>query len=477
MTKFLYTLLFTTLFLHLQAQQLVSYEYKGSFTLAELQADYGFFMQNGVDMYKVTYTTPDIMGVQDTASGLVVLPVREEKLAYPLLCYQHGTVNSKTDVPSNLQGGYELAVVFGGVGYVTAAADFLGLGEARGFHPYVHADTEASAAIDMLFAVRDELTEELDFQLNDQVFVTGYSQGGHAAMAAHRSLQQDYADDFTVTAAAPMSGPYSISTVFKPFVEAEIEYFFPSYIAYTMLSYDLAYDLFDSIEQYFKTPYSLVIQQFRDGDITLGTCNTVLIAQLENTVGQSIPRAMFQDSVINSIVNDPMHPTNVALDDNNVFEWVPDAPTRLFYCMADDQVPFRNSVVADSVMNANGAIDVLATDVNSAADHGGCVEPATVQTVLFFGQFQELNPVNVGAVVAEDHFSVYPNPTSDVLWLENIAPRSRVQVLDASGKILLDQLSEESVTQLSLNGFAKGLYLVRVIDGKGGARVRRFVKE
>src|SRR5438045_8723120 len=43
---------------------------------------------------------------------------------------------------------------------------------------------------------------------NQKLFVTGYSQGGHVAMATHRALQ---AAGIAVTASAPVSGPYAMS--------------------------------------------------------------------------------------------------------------------------------------------------------------------------------------------------------------------------------------------------------------------------
>jgi hypothetical protein len=474
MTRIFTLLFFVFTLTSAQAQQLISTEYKGSFTLQEMIDQFGFFMQNGVDMYKITYTTPDIEGVLDTASGLVVIPVRDEQFAYPLLCYQHGTVDGPVDVPSNLQGGYQLAAIFAGLGYVVSAADFLGLGEARGFHPYVHADTEASAAIDMLFAVR-EMAPQMGFYLNDQLFISGYSQGGHAAMAAHRNIQLDYPDDFTVTASAPMSGPYSVSTVFEPFVQNEIEYFFPAYIAYTVLSYDLAYDLFDNVEQYFKQPYATTIQQFRDGNFGVSTTNNLLISQLESLEGASIPKFMFQDSVINAINDDPQHPANLALADNDVFDWAPDAPTRLYYCMADDQVPFMNSVVADSVMNANGAPDVDALDVNPAADHGQCVEPATTSAILFFGNYQLLDVVNVNTIGDFEQPQVFPNPAATHFWVENMPPNARLELMDVNGKVLHQQIAQSDREEVSIQGLNAGLYLLRITAIDGGYRTVKIV--
>ena len=162
-----------------------------------------------VDLYKVTYNTPDINGQTSIASGLLCIPT-DETMIFPLTCYQHGTVAGREDVPSNLMGGFTLPLILAGSGYVVVAPDFLGLGDSPGIHPYVHAETEASVGVDMMRAVR-ELDADEDFglfELSDQVFVAGYSQGGHAAMALHRVLETELSNEFEVSGSAPMSGPY-----------------------------------------------------------------------------------------------------------------------------------------------------------------------------------------------------------------------------------------------------------------------------
>ena len=201
----------------LSAQEIIEVTSLGSKTLQEMQANYGFLAQNGVEHYRVLYTSQDLKGQRDTASGLLVLPIKEGDKPLPLLIYQHGTVSAKDDVPSELRGGYEIAEVSGTLGYVSLAPDYIGLGTSRGLHPYVHAPSEAWAAIDMLKAVKPYLPQ-LNISVNQQLFITGYSQGGHAAMALHRELEQNYATEFPVTASAPMSGPYSISGEMKKLV-------------------------------------------------------------------------------------------------------------------------------------------------------------------------------------------------------------------------------------------------------------------
>ncbi len=446
------------------AQQLISSEPKGAYTRAELNAQFGPFFENGVKLYKILYTTLDLQGVTDTASGLLIVPDLEGAIM-PLHCSLHGTVTSKNDVPSNLQGGYELGVVFGGLGYVTAMPDFLGLGESRGFHPYVHAASEASASLDMLLAVREFATQN-NILLNDQLFISGYSQGGHAAMALHREIEQNKNNLFTVTAAAHMSGPYSISGVMREFIIGDAEYFFPAYIPFTIISYDEVYGIFNELEDIFKPAYANLIEQFYNETFPLSTLNDLLISLLEQNVGASIPKNMFQDSVLNAVINDPVHPFNVALRDNDVYDWAPQAPTRLFYCMADDQVPYRNSIVADSVMNLRGAPDVQAIDVNSTADHGGCVFPAVLNAFLFFDQYQRIT-TDVTTVGTLETIKAYPNPAGGEVFIRNLPADARVQLIDLQGKTHAMVLAKGSDVVLPLREYANGLYLIQIQSEKG----------
>lgn len=448
----------------LDAQEIISIQSKGSRADWQLQLLYGDFIQNGIDMYKVTYTTPDLQGVLDTASGLLVVPVREETSVYPTLVYQHGTVNGPSDVPSNLNGGWELAAITGGMGYVTLAPDYLGLGESRGFHPYVHAATEASAALDMLRAVQ-AYAPEMELYLNEQLFLTGYSQGGHASMALHRAIELEQADEFTVTAAAHLSGPYSISGVMRSLIIGDEPYNYVAYLPNTFLSYNEAYGLYDSLQQVFKPAYAGPIESYYQGQIGLFTLNLQLINMLEADYGSSISRGMLQDSIVEVLTNQPDHPMNQALRDNDVYEWAPQEPTRIFYCMADDQVPFRNSVVADSVMQHLGAADLLALDVNSSFDHGQCVEPAMLQTIIFFGQFQEIT-VDAGEEAMAPSAILYPNPTDGPLQISRLPRPAEARLYDLRGQLLHRQLLPAGDSTLSLEGLHAGTYLL-TLNGDG----------
>ncbi len=449
------------------AQTLVSSEEVGQVSreeLAELFGPLGGLIENSLTLHRILYTTLDVEGRLDTASGLLILPDRPND-QLPLLCAQHGTVNSKSDVPSNLRGGYELGLTFGALGYVTVMPDFLGLGTSRGFHPYVHADSEASASVDMLLAIR-EFAAQNNVALNDQLFITGYSQGGHASMALHREIELNLSNQFTVTAASHMSGPYDISGVFRNFILSEEEYFFPAYAVFTVLSYDRVYGLFDELTEFFKPAYANAVQLYFNNAITLSTLNEIIIDQLTQSVGASITKNVFQDSILNAIANDPFHPYNQALRDNDVYEWAPQAPTRILYCQADDQVPFRNSIVADSVMNELGAPSVEAFDVLTTADHGECVLPAILNTVFFFDQFKSIS-TSIRHALPTLPVTVFPNPTSGLLRIQEVPERALLRIFDLNGKLLYQEIANTATPSIDLHGWSDGIYLLQITSAEG----------
>ena len=210
---------------------------------------------NGVDLWLLEYETPDAKGKPVTASGLLALPQGAEG-ASPLLSYQHGTLHRWDEAPSMEEAlDYTATLAMASTGYIAQAPDLLGFGSSRGLHPYVHAATEASAVVDMLRATRTYLEQE-SIAWNGQLFLVGYSQGGHATMAAHRELETHLSEEFTVTASAPMAGPYDLSgTMLNKLLSTE-PYDSPNYLPYLIFGYDLVYDWFQSPKDVFVEPFS-----------------------------------------------------------------------------------------------------------------------------------------------------------------------------------------------------------------------------
>ena len=480
--KILFSFIFGfIIFFQLTAQKLESVIYLESFQKEEIGALLGISVNYDVDIFKVKYYTPDINGNEHLASGIICIPLSDTEV-FPLACYQHGTVGSRDDVPSNLQGGYILAVVFASYGYVVTTPDYLGLGDSPGIHPYVHAATEASAAIDLLYAARELDRDDDTFSMSDQLFITGYSQGGHASMAAQQVIEHDFSHDFSVTAAAHMSGPYSISEKMIEFTLGENEYFTPSYIAATMLGYKEAYpNLLANIEiqDVFKSQYLVDVNAYANEDISLWDLNDRFVQDLMTENGVVRPRDLIKEDILDEILNDPDSPIFNVFKDNDTYDWAPTAPTRLFYCEGDDVVKYQNAILAETVMNANGAADVLAvkSDDFVLLDHTACVLPASFSSILFFGNYQ--NVMTSLADLTEDS-ELTINNNNELLQInissETYRINNKLLIRDMNGRLILSTTLDNGKSYYNIANLPKGMYIIHVIHKDKLLKTRRIVK-
>jgi hypothetical protein len=463
----------------LYGQQLVSATYLGTKTKEQLTALFPLpFLRYGVNYYKVLYTSRDAKGQPDTLSGLMVVP-KTTGASFPRLVYQHGTADCKACIPSNYgnTGGDEgqVGLLFAGMGFVSILPDYVGMGEGRGFQSYVHANTIVSATMDMLSACED--WNDANCQCtHGQFFITGYSQGGYASMALHQHLQLTNST-IGVTAASHMSGPYSISGVMRDLILSDKEYFSPAYIPNTVLGYNEVYDsLFTEVGDFFKPEYVGDILKYYKGEITITTLNNRLIQALKANTGASVGSRMIRDNVLNDIKTQPDHAANRIMRENDVYDWAPAAPTKIFYCTADDQVPYQNSIVARDTMLANGAPYLEVRDINPTANHGTCYVPAMTQTILFFLGFQQIlsetqEVQEIQGIVA------YPNPGAQTVYLSPLAEGSPITVWSADGQRILATESAESILTLDMAGLPEGIYFIQATSAAGKTSVIRWVKQ
>ena len=168
-----------------------------------------------IGVFHMEYHTVGGRGEDTTASGALMVPTGVDarcRGARPVLLYAHGTTTSRAFDIADLQDtqnaeGLLLAAVFATQGYIVVAPNYAGYDTSTlDYHPYLDADQQSKDMIDALSAARSALPLA-GLQLttdSGRLFITGYSQGGHVALATHRAMQ---AAGMPVTAAAPMSGP------------------------------------------------------------------------------------------------------------------------------------------------------------------------------------------------------------------------------------------------------------------------------
>jgi hypothetical protein len=178
-----------------------------------------------VRVFHIEYNTVGGANESTTASGALMVPSGADascRGARPIVLYAHGTSTERNFNIADLTNqqnaeGILLALFFAARGYIVIAPNYAGFDTSRlTYHPFLVGDQQSKDMIDALTAARSALTGSSHVSDNGQLFITGYSQGGYVAMATHRAMQ---AAGMTVTASAPMSGPYAL----EAFVDAEFE--------------------------------------------------------------------------------------------------------------------------------------------------------------------------------------------------------------------------------------------------------------
>lgn len=330
-----------------------------------------------IEIYRIVYKTIDANGEETQASGAVVIPVDGDG-RYPLCSYEHGTVLNRYDVPSYESDELILGILFGCAGYVMSLPDYIGLGDSPGRHLYCHAATEASASIDLLRAAKT-ICASRDVILNDQLFIFGYSQGGHAAMALTKEIQNNYPEEFTITASAPMSGPYDMDGAQTDYVLADEPYGAPFYLPYLMFAYNEVYQMYDSPSDYLIAPYDTLLPPLFDGNHEGWEVDAVM---------PSIPKQIIKPEVLNDFINNPENPFRIALVDNDLTGWTPTVPITMYYCGGDELVNYQNAINAQDAFILNGSITTSLYEPSPSASHTDCAEPCFIFANIWFGSLK-----------------------------------------------------------------------------------------
>ena len=332
--------------------------------------------KNDVHVYSVTYQTLDPSGSLTSASALVAFPDNTEN-SYPLIAYQHETIVLKENAPSS--NAFDRPTVsLAASGYVVVTADYLGFGDSDLLHPFMHAHSLATAVIDALRATR-QLAAEKAIQLNGQVFLAGYSEGGYATMAIHREIQRNYSDEFKITASAAMAGPYVLSNSLIASLHNDQPISIPYALPYALLGLNQVYGFSDDLSELLQPPYDQKISELYNGRYS-GPLIDQVLPEKKRLYTQEIYQQL--DG------SDPSWLTAVLIE-NNIYRWKPEAPLYLFHCLKDNQVSFQNTQIAYDYFQSVGAtsVQLLAIDepqLKQRDIHRNCALPILLQGLAIF---------------------------------------------------------------------------------------------
>jgi len=335
------------------------------------------FFPYSVDSYKIVYSTVDTENKQINASGLLSIPKKDVGVKGPLLSYQHGTIFTDTKAPSNDAASIEGIGVLAGSGYIVSSPDYLGYAEStQVLHPYVHAESLASSSVDMLRASKAFLVNQ-DIAINNQLFLAGYSEGGYATLALQKEIQDNLSTEFNTTASTVGAGPYDLSESAK-FLANKVTNENPSYMNFVVKAYDSVYQL-NQINEMYQAPYRTIINTSFDGSRSNSEINALL---------PTITSDLFEADFLALLQGSGTHSLKDALALNNIYDWKPSSPTRLYHGVLDEIVPYSNSVKALETMEANGSTEV-SLSVCPLNGHIACAIPYVLDALSFLSTYAE----------------------------------------------------------------------------------------
>jgi predicted esterase len=350
----------------------------------------------GYKAYKVPYTTTDEEGNEVKASGLFVIPPVLHDAVLPLgglsmVSDDHGTIFANREAPSIIgknnaapDGSAVLLTSLGG--FATLQPDYIGFGDSNShYHPFVLKDSLANATVDFIKQVKI-FSADNNITLNNQLFLTGYSEGGYAAMATLKKIEDEDLTDLTVSMAAPMAGPYALKGLADA-VLSQPTLSVPSFMANVGYAYAKANN--EDITTVINTPYVTKLPTLFNGDLNRTQIDPTLTKVTTGADG------LFLQSFITDYFTNTNNWFAVAATENSLHAWTPTTPIKLVHCEGDDVIPYTISQATNTAMNQLGATSVSLVPVEATlglptlVGHSGCGTLAYKVTTGIFAQVRK----------------------------------------------------------------------------------------
>lgn len=325
-----------------------------------------------VRIFRMAYDTVDGAGQATTSSGVFMLPQGDDPACngpLPVVMYAHGTVHdidydlSKflTD-PSNA-ATYEamiLLATYAANGYAVIAPNYAGYADSTlDYHPYLDEAQQSQEMLDALNNIRSN-ANVIGANLSDELFLTGVSQGGYVAMAAHKAFESA---GEKVTASLPIAGPYAmldfVDTIMAGYPNNGVTIFAPLYLT----ALQRAHGIYNDPLEIYTENYANTVENAlpREGGFLAAVAageiprNKIFGGEPpEDAESWQIasfgPNHLLSTSIreeyladVSANPTEPAHPIRAVIADGDMRdEWAPDAP--LLMCGAsDDNIVYHSS--------------------------------------------------------------------------------------------------------------------------------------
>lgn len=371
-----------------------------------------------VDVRYVYYMSRDPQGLPVTASAGVLVPSGTNAACTgnrPVVLYAHGTTTTKSynmaDVVNNTEASLVMAF-YAAQGFIVVAPNYMGYDRSGlQYTPYLNADSSAIDMVDALRAAKTHLAAESTVQPSAKLLISGYSQGGHVAMATQRAIDRgDYGTEFTVTAGGPMSGPYNIvgfgDTIVSP--QGRVNAGATLFLPLMLTSYQKAYgNIYSTPTDVYQSPYAATAETLFPTDTPVAT----LIAEGKLPADSTFTKLFGTGGLLTDSFRSGYATSNFrkALQTNTLLDWTPKHPVAMCGGLNDPTVFYTvNTTAAKTALAAKGGAPVTAYDLEDITSVGPTVNGGFLQAQTAVSTAAGGGTAGTTAVLAAYHGTLVP---------------------------------------------------------------------
>jgi hypothetical protein len=337
---------------------------------------------NAVTLYRITYRSviPELGNKLTLASGLLAIPETGGG-KFPVVSYQHGTVFSKTAVPSRPEESMETRLMlaqFAGQGYIVVAADYFGKGSSRETDGYLAKASTQQACLDMLTAGK-AVSDKLGTHWGP-LFVTGWSQGGWATMVFLNKLESV---GIPVTAAAPICAPEDLFACINHWIHdpsSGDSVFLPELLALQLHAYERYYRLPGLADAAIRPEYRAAARDLYLDKLAWPG----LLKKFPRHPAEMLQPAFIAES---SLCTGKYWEIT---QQNQAYRWRSKTPVRNYYGAEDEIVPAYIARLPSGYQQVMAGAESSGAEVQGAkANHHGAFVAAVAREKKWFDSLQE----------------------------------------------------------------------------------------
>lgn len=138
---------------------------------------------------------------------------------------------------------------------------------------------------------------------------------------------------------------------------------------------------------------------------------------------------------------------------------------------------FSSSPTGNQWYDANGPIAGAIANFYVMPPQGGSYYVVVSAGTCSSNNSNTINWVGVERLANQNYFKFYPNPAKDNLTIESSMNGDySIEIMDATGRLLLQKRANQKLTELSLSGFAAGIYWVKLVNEAGAFVAQLMVR-